>query len=44
MFSITLPPDPAVALLNSKPHHITHRQFKLLLFVTMAAKQIIAKA
>lgn len=44
MFSITLPSDPAVALLNSKPHHITHCQFKLPLFITTTAKQTIAKA
>lgn len=44
MFKVSLTPDPTVALLNSKPQTITHRQFKLLLFVTTAAKQTIANA
>ena len=42
MFSTTLLPDSTVALLNSKPQNITIRQFKLLLYVTTAAKQSIA--
>lgn len=44
MFETTLQPDPLVALLNNKPRNITQRQFKLLLYVTTAAKQSIAKA
>lgn len=44
MFNATLPSDQTVALLNSKPQALTHCQFKLLLFVTTAGKQSIAKA
>lgn len=44
MFETTLQLDTTVALLNNKPHNITQRQFKLLLYVTTAAKQSITKA
>lgn len=40
----TIVPDPAIALLNKKPPDVTYLQFKLLLQVTTAAKQTIAKA
>lgn len=42
LFDTSLPPDPTVVLLNNKPLALT-RQFKLLLFITTAAKQTIAK-
>lgn len=44
IFKITLPPNPTTALLNSKQHALSHRQFKLMLFVTTAVKQTIANA
>lgn len=44
MFTIILLPDSTTALLNSKPHALSHHQFKLMLFVTTSAKQVIAKA
>lgn len=44
MFGTTIQQDPSVALLNNKPRNITQLQFKLLLNVTTAAKQTIAKA
>lgn len=42
MFKVILLPDTHIALVNSKPHALSNRQFKLMLFVT-AAKQVIAK-
>lgn len=44
LFNCTLDPDPATAILNQKPLAVTSQQFKLLLQVTTAAKQTIAKA
>lgn len=43
LFNIPLSPDPAAALLNLKPSELTQPQFKLLLQLTTAAEQIIAK-
>lgn len=40
----TIPPYPATALLNLKPAELTHNQFRLLIQLTTAAKQTIAKA
>lgn len=39
-----LSPDPALALLNLKPPGLTWTQFQLLVHLTTAAKQTIAKA
>lgn len=36
--------DPATALLNLKPAELSHNQFRLLIQLTTAAKQTIAKA
>lgn len=44
LFAVTISPDPSIALLNLKPANLTRNQFKLLLQVTTAAKQTIAKA
>ena len=44
LFKKTIKPDPSIALLNLKPTSISHTQFKLLLQITTAAKQTIAKA
>lgn len=44
MFDGSTPEDPAVALLNLKPDTLTKSQFKLLMHLTTAAKQTIAKA
>lgn len=41
---ITIPPDPATALLNLKPTILTHTQFQLFIQLSTAAKQTIAKA
>lgn len=37
-------PDPTVVLLNKKPTELTHRQYKHILLVTIAAKQILEKS
>lgn len=44
LFDTTLQPDPTLALLNLKLQKLFQRQFKLLLQVTTAAKQMIAKS
>lgn len=44
MFKFITPPDPTVALLNNKPQTLTQCQFTLLSYITMAAKQSIAKS
>lgn len=41
---ISIPPDPATALLNLKPSILTHTQFQLFIQLSTAAKQMIAKA
>lgn len=44
LFKTSLSPGPSIALLNLKPPDLRHCQFKLLLQVTIAAKQIIVKS
>lgn len=39
-----LQPDPSIALLNIKPLEVSCLQFKFILQITTAAKQMIAKA
>lgn len=44
LMGIHIAPNPAIALLNKRSNNLTTAQFKLLLHVTAASKQIIAKA
>lgn len=43
-FAVTIFPDPLIALLNLKQTTLSSNQFKLLLQITTATKQTIAKA
>lgn len=44
LFSTSITPEPLIVLLNTHPPNLTSMQFKLILQVTTAAKQIVAMA
>lgn len=44
LFAVSILPDILIALLNLKPTTLSSNQFKLLLQITIAAKQTVTKA